>query len=190
MSDFDIDELIGSSLAGDSPNDVFKEKVLQKSTNVFIQHRMLQRRMRIVGSVLVILLIATGAFICGQFSATPQGVSSKQIALQHIIDNDYNVTVSKDLVAWLDTGRFFAQLGMNERAVYAYKQASELLPGDSTGSMQTQLHNVTASKTLCSYGYSKAIEQYNSSKSGNLFGQNLEISNKILGMTISQCLGD
>jgi hypothetical protein len=44
------------------------------------------------------------------------------------------------LVAWLDAGRFFEQLGMNARAERAYREAGELIPQEAAEIIQARLY--------------------------------------------------
>lgn len=130
MNDFDIDKLIGDGLRDGTASDAFRERVLRQSTGALLRGRALRKRLRTGGLTLGILLIAAGAFVCGQLSAPSQ-----------VIPQEENWTnVPRELVAWLDAGRFFEQLGMNERAERAYKRAGELIPQEAAEIMQARLH--------------------------------------------------
>jgi hypothetical protein len=73
-----------------------------------------------------IMLIATGAFVCGNFRGLHHGATEK-VPVPAAVENEQMTSVPRELVAWLDAGRFFERLGMQERAVRAYKTASGLI---------------------------------------------------------------
>jgi len=130
MNDFDIDKLIGEGLRGGAASGAFRERVLRESAGALVRGRALRNRVRVAGLTLGILLIAAGAFVCGQLSAPSQ-----------VIQQEENWTnVPRELVAWLDAGRFFEQLGMEERAERAYRMAGELIPQEAAEIMQARLH--------------------------------------------------
>lgn len=129
MNEFDIDKLIGDGLRGGTAGDAFRERVLRESTGALVRGRALRNRVRVAGLTLGILLIAAGAFVCGQLSVPGQ-----------VIPEQENWTnVPRELVAWLDAGRFFEQLGMEERAERAYRNAGELIPQQAVEIMQARL---------------------------------------------------
>ena len=113
----------------------------------FIQKRLFQKRLKITGLLLLIAIITIAAFVTGRFSANEK-ISQPQIAQQNN-NNDKNISVSRDLVAWLDAAKFFTQLGMTERAEFSYKQASQLIPA---GIMQDNIagtgQNIELAKIL------------------------------------------
>jgi hypothetical protein len=130
MSSYDLNKLIEEALSMNAASDVFKEQLLRDSTAAFTRGRVLQLRLRVTELTLVILFVTTTAFVCGRLSISGQ-VTTRQVAVQTIDNEDEGITVSKDLVAWLDAARFFARLGMDERAALSYKQASDLIPYDA-----------------------------------------------------------
>ena len=129
MNEFDVDKLIGDGLRGETAGDAFRERVLRESTGALVRGRASRNRLRAAGLTLGVLLIATGAFICGQLSV-PKRVIPEQ-------ENWTNVP--RELVAWLDAGRFFERLGMSERAERAYKKAGELIPQEAAEIIQARL---------------------------------------------------
>lgn len=190
MNDFNIDKLFTNCSTEIGPNNRFKEQVLLNSTNALTQSRILRKRLRIVTSALIILLLTTAAFLGGRLS-NPVA----QIASQQLTDTDHTITVSKDLVAWLDTARFFTQLNMTDRAANAYKQAGQLIPTESTEQRQTQLQNPTswasALKHTTGPDYLNAINKLNLSKPISLPQQRSKKTSSILSMTTPQYyLGD
>lgn len=129
MNEFDIDKLIGDGLRGGTAGDAFRERVLRESAGALIRSRASRNRLRAAGLTLGIVLIAAGAFVCGQLSVPRQ-----------VIPEQENWTnVPRELVAWLDAGRFFERLGMSERAERAYKKAGELIPQEAVEIMQARL---------------------------------------------------
>ena len=129
MSDFDIDKLISDSLTSGSASDAFRERLLCESTGALVSGRISQKRLRVAGLMLTIVLIAMGAFVCGNIRGLHQGSAGK-IGLLAVDENELRTSVPRELVAWLDAGRFFEGLGMQERAVKAYKTASGLIDPD------------------------------------------------------------
>jgi hypothetical protein len=135
MNNQDINKLIEDALSTDAAGEAFKEQVLRDSTSVLIRGRVLRRQFRAAGLTLAILLAATAAFICGRMSA-PDRIIYRQAVVKTVGDKNDGVRVSRDLLAWLDAAKFFTQLGMNERAAFSYKKASELIPREMPDSLQ------------------------------------------------------
>lgn len=129
MNEFDIDKLIGDGLRGGTASEAFRERVLRESAGALIRSRALRKRLRAAGLTLGVVLIAAGAFVCGQLS----------VPRQVIPEQEEWTNVPRELVAWLDAGRFFERLGMSERAERAYKKAGELIPQEAVEVMQARL---------------------------------------------------
>ncbi|MBN1972698.1 MAG: hypothetical protein JW787_03610 [Sedimentisphaerales bacterium] len=127
MNENDINDLLNSALGGNTARQDFKNQLLQNSTNAFNRGRLFHKRLKITGFVVLIAIITTAAFFSGRLSVNKETSHQQQIARQTNSD-DNNISVSKDLVAWLDAAKFFTQLGMPERAEFSYKQASQLIP--------------------------------------------------------------
>ena len=132
MNNQDINKLIEDALSTDAAGEAFKEQVLRESAAVLIRGRVLRRRFRAAGLTLAILLATSAAFTCGRLSVSDH----RQAAVQTFGDKTDGIKVSRDLLAWLDAARFFTQLGMNERAAFSYRKASELIPRDTPDSLQ------------------------------------------------------
>jgi len=126
MSDFDIDKLISDSLTSGSVSDAFRDRLLRESTGALVSSRRFGKRLRAAGLMLTIMLIAIGAFVCGNFRGLHHGATEK-VPVPAAGENEQMTSVPRELVAWLDAGRFFERLGMQERAVRAYKTASGLI---------------------------------------------------------------
>ena len=126
MNDFDIDKLISDSLTSGPVSDAFRERLLRESTGALVRSRRFGKRMRAAGLVLAIMLTATGAFVCGNLRGLRHGAKEK-VMVPAAGENGQRMSVPRELVAWLDAGRFFERLGMQERAVRAYKTASGLI---------------------------------------------------------------
>jgi hypothetical protein len=136
MNEFDVDKLISNSLAGSTAGDGFRQQVFRESTGALKRGVVFRRRLRTTRLTLSVLLIAAGAFFLGQFSAsTSGGVAQEQQGW---------TSVPTELVAWLDTGRFFEQLGMRERANGAYEEASVLIPYEIWQTRLEQNKSLTA----------------------------------------------
>ncbi len=130
MSDFDIDKLISDSLTSGSVNDAFRDRLLRESTGALVSSRRFQKRLRAAGLMLTIMLIAMGAFVCGNLRGLSLG-ATEIVPVPAAVENEQMTSVPRELVAWLDAGRFFERLGMQERAVRAYKTASGLIDYDT-----------------------------------------------------------
>ena len=130
MSDFDIDKLISDSLTSGSVSDAFRDRLLRESTGALVRSRRFGKRLRAAGLMLTIVLIAIGAFVCGNFRGLYHGATEK-VPVPAAGENEQRTSVPRELVAWLDAGRFFERLGMQERAVRAYKRASGLIDYDA-----------------------------------------------------------
>lgn len=126
MSDFDIDKLISDSLTSGSANDAFRDRLLRESTGAFVSSRKFGKRLRAAGLMLTIMLVAIGAFVCGNLRGL-RYVATEKAPVPASGENEQMTSVPRELVAWLDAGRFFERLGMQERAVRAYKTASGLI---------------------------------------------------------------
>ena len=135
MKSHDTNKLIADALSANAASDAFKEHVLCDSTAAFTRGRVLHRRLRTAGFTSLILLVAAGAFFSGRLSVLRE-VGDRQIVTRSVDEQDDSVRVSRDMVAWLDAARFFTQLGMEERATFSYKQASELIPYDVQANRQ------------------------------------------------------
>ncbi len=123
MNDLNFDELIGG-LKKDSADDSFREQLLVKSQSTLVRSRALRYIIRATGVSSCILLLVVGAFVCGRFTANGR---TGDVTVANAGDN---ITVSAELIAWLDVGRFFERIGMQHRAVRAYKNASKLIPAE------------------------------------------------------------
>ncbi len=123
MNDLNFDELIGG-LKKDLAEDSFREQLLLKSQSTLVRSRAVRRIIRATGVSLCILLLVVGAFVCGRFTVVGRTGDVT------VADAGENITVSAELVAWLDAGRFFERIGMQHRAVRAYKNASKLIPAE------------------------------------------------------------
>ena len=138
MNNQDINKLIEDALSANSASGIFKEQVLHDSTTALIRGRVLRMQFRAAGLMLAILMATAAAFVCGRLSVSDR-ITDRQEAVQTVGDKDDGVRVSRDMVAWLDAARFFTQLGMNERAAFSYKKASELIPRNMPDSQNAGL---------------------------------------------------
>jgi hypothetical protein len=127
MNENDINNLLNDSLGRNTARQDFKERLLQNSTKAFTQVRIFHNRLKVTGLIFLIAAITTVAFYAGRFSAI-ENTSNQPLIVQQSNTDDNNISVSKDLVVWLDAAKFFTQLGMADRAEFSYKQASQLIP--------------------------------------------------------------
>ena len=95
-----------------------------RSTALVKGHR---RRLwyRRTGLICLILLGAVSAFWSGRLTSK---VSAPEESMSFSLprQNSDTVLVARDLITWLEAGRFFKQLGMEERAHKAFEEASTL----------------------------------------------------------------
>jgi hypothetical protein len=138
MNEFDIEKLIGEGLKPEEACEDLRARVLKESTAAFVRGGVLRRRLRVCGLTLGFLLVAVGAFICGQVAGS--GRSDIKQGVVGATDEQEWTNVPRELVAWLDAGRFFERLGMDERAERAYKKAGELIPREAAEIIQARLY--------------------------------------------------
>jgi len=130
MKDNDIDKHLRQHLSGDKPREAFKQQTLNDSTAQFVRvyrRRSAWRRAELAAAA---VLIAGLAFLGGRLSVPPASPRSVDDAPQATAESE-SVTVSSDLVAWLDAARLFNHLGMQDRMSRAVERASRLLPADT-----------------------------------------------------------
>jgi hypothetical protein len=138
MNEFDIEKLISDGLKPEAAGEDLRARVLKESTAAFVRGGVLRKRLRLGGLTLGVLLVAVGAFICGQITGSAQSDIDKGVV--GVRDEQEWTNVPRELVAWLDAGRFFERLGMDERAERAYKRAGELIPQEAAEIIQARLH--------------------------------------------------
>ena len=131
MNEFDVDKLIGNNPAGGTAGNEFKQQVLRESTGALKRGAVFRSHLRTTRLTLSVLVVAVGAFFLGQSSVSRQGGLAQE-------QQDWT-RVPRELVAWLDTGRFFEQLGMQERANGAYEKAGMLIPYEASEKLRTRL---------------------------------------------------
>ena len=159
MDENDINDLLKSTLSGNTAGNNFKEKLLRDSTVAFTRVRIFHQRLRITGLLSLIIIFTTAAFLFGRFSVS-QKTNERQIIVQHT--NNDSISVPRDLIAWLDAAKFFTQLGMDQRAEFSYKQASQLIPVDIIQDSVVDIgQNIELAKVLKDYdkGNLKISEQ-------------------------------
>ncbi len=172
MNDCNFEELIGG-LKKDPADASFREQLLLKSQSTLVRSRAVRHIIRATGVSLCILLLVVGAFVCGRFTADGR---TGDIT---VADPGDNVTVSAELVAWLDAGRFFERIGMQHRAVRAYKNASKLIPAENI-----DRHSVDTSRSTQLASLLQRAETVARGKTDNEKTQSPEWSSYALG-TIS-----
>lgn len=130
MKDTDIDSHLTQFLPSGLPAERFKKKVLADSMNEFIRHhrrRSIRRNAMVVAAA---VFIACVSFAGGRFS-----VSSTLPRINRGGRTSYeepgSVSVSKDLVAWLNAAQLFRQLGMQDRMARSVDRAARFLPNNT-----------------------------------------------------------
>jgi hypothetical protein len=136
MRDIDEDTLLGQHLSGDPPRDAFKKQTLRDSTAALIRVQRLRSAWRRAGLAAAAVLIAGVAFLGGRLSAPsalPTSVVAPPVAAEPgpSRGEPEGVTVSSELVAWLEAANLFRQLGMEDRMARAIDRARRLLPTDT-----------------------------------------------------------
>ena len=157
MNDFDFDELIGG-LKKDSADDSFREQLLLKSQSALVRSRALRHIIRATGVSSCLLLLVVGAFVCGRFTADGRTGDVT------VADAGDNITVSVELVAWLDVGRFFERIGMQHRAVRAYKNASKLIPAERIDQQAVDTSRSTQLASLLQRAETTAMQKTDNEK--------------------------
>jgi hypothetical protein len=180
MDEHDINDLLNSAHNGHPAGNDFEKKLLNESTAAFKRARDFRSRLRITGLILLLAVITSFAFLAGRLSMTNKTWHQQQIAQQTNPDN--NVTVPRDLVAWLDAAKFFTQLGMNERAELSYKQASLLIPLEL---MQKNIADIGQNNAL-------AMEDKNTGKTNSEISENKqkETYEKKISIVLAKNFGD
>ena len=130
MKDKEADAHLMQHLSSEPPGEAFKQQVLRDSTAEFIrvrQRRSARRRAELAAAA---ILISGLAFLGGRMSVPSASPRSVDDAPQATAESE-GVTVSSDLVAWLDAAHLFNQLGMQDRMARAVERASRLLPANT-----------------------------------------------------------
>ena len=127
----DIDDLLTQALQQDLPNAAFKARLKQESSRALIQaqQRRLWLRRSCMATAAVVML--STAYLAGLNNGHQDQPSPLLLA-------QGTVEVPQDLVTWLDAARFFTQLGMEQRATNAYRQAGLLATPEQTESPYAQ----------------------------------------------------
>ena len=123
----DYDEIITGGLRQRRASGAFRQELAQQSGQALARHygrRVWLRRM-LTGCATMMLVLA--AYQMGR-STTRHLAQSESERNQHPGRRTDSVRVPTDLVTWLEAGRFFRQLGMEERAKKAFDQAGKLAP--------------------------------------------------------------
>ncbi|MHC4397107.1 MAG: hypothetical protein ACYS1A_15820 [Planctomycetota bacterium] len=180
MSDFDIDKLISDSLTSGSASEAFRDRLLRESTDALVSSRRFQKRLRAAGLMLTIMLIVMGAFVCGNFWGLRHGATEKVLVLA-AGENEQRTSVPRELVAWLDAGRFFERLGMQERAVRAYKMASGLIDHGTL-----EFHEAGLDKRNFFYAI-KENERVNATAAESKVVRKSERQNKVSDTMLAKC---
>ena len=130
MKDKNVDKLLSEHWSGSAPREAFKEQALRDSTTALIQVQRRRSARRRVELTAAAVLIAGIAFLGGRLSI-PRTLPRNMDTEPRVAAERDGVTVSSDVVAWLDAARLFKRLGMEERMALAVEKAGKLLPYDA-----------------------------------------------------------
>jgi len=155
MKDRDVDTHLKQYLSGEPPREAFKQQTLRNSTAAFVSVRRRRSALRRAQLAAAAVLIAGFGFLGGRLSMPRTLPDSVDVAPMRVAAESDGVTVSSELVAWLDAARLFRQLGMQDRMARAVERAGKLLPVDTfiadgqtlqvfatTGSIENQTESV------------------------------------------------
>jgi hypothetical protein len=134
MASHDIDKLIEQSFSGDPPDSAFRAQALKESIEALDRGRRAHVRRRLAQFGLAAAFLASVSFLAGRLTVPRAATLDVNLTPRAAVVSG-GVTVSDDLLAWLDAARFFKQLGMEERMGRALERAAKL---------RTR-HNVSAS---------------------------------------------
>jgi hypothetical protein len=128
MDSRNVDKLLQEGLSGDPPAGIFREKALLDSTSAFVEARRSGARWRIAAMGVAASILIAGSFLIGRCSVTLLPAPSAGVPIA--MDAGETVTISSDVVAWLEAARLFQRLGMEDRVARALDHAGRLLPSD------------------------------------------------------------
>jgi hypothetical protein len=116
MNDEQANNLLSRGLQGPSLNPALQQRFLERSSLALVrtcQHR--RRTRRAYYAAILALGLAVGFTVGRVHERQAASATATNTALAH-----------KDMVAWLHAGRLFTQINLEERAGFAYAQASQL----------------------------------------------------------------
>jgi hypothetical protein len=113
MDPFDSEQLIQRAASGHGPDAALRQRLREQSARAFMKAKTVRVWHHRFAAGGVVTLVAMAAFVAGRCTCETRLQADR-------------VAVPRDLVTWLEAGRFFAQLGMPEREARAYQQASRL----------------------------------------------------------------
>lgn len=143
MKDKDIGEQLRQHFSGDPPREAFKQQTLRDSMAALVHVRRRRSAWRRAEMAAAAVLIAGIGFLGGRLSMPRRLPRSVDVVEQATAEPD-GVTVSSDLVAWLDAARLFRQLGMEDRMTRAVERAGRLLPADAVAASSAMGQAFTA----------------------------------------------
>ncbi len=120
----DIDDLLKESLSGDLPAAAFRAQVLRDSMAAFLAGRRTRTRRRWAALGIAAGFIVAASFLLGRWTR-PASMAPLPSELA-VDDVPGRVTVSSDMVAWLEAANLFRQLGMEDRMARAVDRAGRL----------------------------------------------------------------
>ena len=131
MKEKNVEKYLRQHLSGDSPREAFKQQALRDSTAALIRVRRRRSAWWTAELAAAAVLIATVGFLGGRLSIPRTLPDSVDVAPMRAAAMPDGITVSSELVAWLDAARLFRQLGMEDRMARAVERAGRLLPSDT-----------------------------------------------------------
>ncbi len=119
MNDFDT--WLSKGLSQNRPDLAFQDQLKQQSSQALASGHRKRRWVRGISLTCALLALTLTAFLSGQ-----RTVQTSPTQYAETSQANTSVVVSQDLVSWLEAGRFFEQLGMEQRATHAFRQASQM----------------------------------------------------------------
>ncbi|MEN6334427.1 MAG: hypothetical protein ABFE01_09215 [Phycisphaerales bacterium] len=129
MDSQETDTLLQRVLSGGPPAERFRVRAMMDSASAFVQFRRVRARWRIAAMTAAAVVVIGGSFFLGRCSVTLPSVPPMTGPVA--TGPGRSVTVSRDVIAWLEAARLFRQLGMEDRVARAVDLANQLLPRDA-----------------------------------------------------------
>ncbi|KPK37171.1 MAG: hypothetical protein AMJ65_15215, partial [Phycisphaerae bacterium SG8_4] len=122
MKDRDAETHLRQHLSGDLPTEAFRQQVLRDSTAEFVRVRKRRSAWRRAALTVAAVLTIGVAFLGGRLSV-PRAVPGSTDIKPRVAAEPGGVTVSSELVAWLEAAHLFRYLGMEDRMARAVERA-------------------------------------------------------------------
>lgn len=134
MNEFETDRLLEALDVRVDP--AVEGRVWQTSSRALRRRSGLRKLARGMGSAAAMAALCAGAFFAGQRSGGADAGLSMQA---HAGDREtVTITVDREFLEWVDAGRFFAQLEMEEKAAEAYERAIRMIPEEAVRPIESE----------------------------------------------------